>query len=1244
MNFREISKNIFQKNFSENISMSVDFIRKKFFYPENIKIHRDSIKNFSQNENFVVFECVHRLLQKGYLPDDIEIEKSWKIGHDDKSGRADICVYFNKKTLFIIECKTFGAEFKKEFKNLIQDGGQLFSYRQQEISCQWLVLYASDFSDNKIIFESKSVSCHEEIYKNASTVKDFFQIWSEKFQKQTADDVIFHDETVAYKIGVKPLRKKNLVEFKNTGIVNLYEEILRHNSVTNKQNAFDALLELFICKLADESQKNLDDEVDFQFKFGSDTYEIFIDRLQKLYHQGMEKFMQIPTTYTPLSVVENLLQQNNGANRKNLENLLKEEFNKLKFYTPNIFNFIKVLNREIFYMNGKIVREVVDEFKNYKIIGAKNLQTLGDLFEQLLDKGFKQDEGQFFTPIPITRFIWKSLPLEKIISAEKNFSVPKIIDYACGAGHFLTQGFEAINDFFAKKNISPPIFWEDKKLFGVEKNDRLSTVSKISLFMHGADKGKIKFGDGLENYPDEGITAESFDILVSNPPYAIKDFKQYLEIKNKFETLEKISQSGKEIETLFVERIAQLLKPGGIAAVILPSSILNKDGGSFVTAREKILQNFYIRAIAEFGSKTFGATGTKTNILFLEKISNPPQKFKLYEDTINIIFSQNFSDFWNDEEIFSAWLKKNNLEKKIYEKFLSREKSFYEWKNDEYFGSYYTEYVGRTPKVRTFLEKYGDGIFVLKKLGENNYCTDFIPELEKFNEKFYDFAQEIEREKIQYFAMTYKQKTLIISAPDENSAQEKFLGYTWSNRKGDEGIKVSGEGLMFKLTAAVRKSFYGEQVTIPDAQNYFYYLNLADMIDFSGANFTKIIKTTKTFEIKYTGKFPLEKLGKYITQIRGVSYKPKDLRNSLNENSVLLLRANNISDGKINHDEVQFVSKEKVSAEQIIRSGDILMSASSGSLNHVGKSAICSKDVVGETFGAFCKIIRVVKGLLPEYISIYFSTDDYREFIRVTAAGSNINNLKNEHIDNLKIPLPPIEEQKKIVAEFRAVDDEIKLQEKIILDSDGEIKEKFSEMFLTKDFPREKLGNIVYAKGGDTFQKNFQGSKNISDIPFYKVSDMNTEGNEKFMKVANNYVEEKILTNEIKATIFEKNTIIFPKVGMAIGTNKKRILSRRAAIDNNIMAIWSKTENLNLEYLFGFFNFCINLSEIANNANPPSISATNFYKILIPMPPKEKQEKFAEYVLEVETKKIIAQKKLDEMKILRENLVEKHFR
>ena len=164
------------------------------------------------------------------------------------------------------------------------------------------------------------------------------------------------------------------------------------------------------------------------------------------------------------------------------------------------------------------------------------------------------------------------------------------------------------------------------------------------------------------------------------------------------------------------------------------------------------------------------------------------------------------------------------------------------------------------------------------------------------------------------------------------------------------------------------------------------------------------------------------RLGDHISQIRGVSYKPADLRPSLSEESVLLLRANNIGAGRINHDEVQYVAKEKVSTVQLIRASDILMCASSGSLEHVGKAAICLPSIEGETFGAFCKLIRPKGDLLPEYIAAYFETDEYREIIMQLACGSNINNLKAEHIDELQIPTPPAEVQEAFVSFLRQSD------------------------------------------------------------------------------------------------------------------------------------------------------------------------------------------------------------------------------
>lgn len=530
--------NRYEKKFDTlGVSLEVDFDAKKLIYPIEIK-GGDRNDSFNAPENFVVFECVNKLLDKGYRAEHIELEKPWHLGHDGKSGRADICVIDeNGSMLFIIECKTWGKEFYKALNDTKNDGAQLFSYWQQEQSCRWLVLYASDFKDGKVDYKAPTIDCSDDanivlsakkdksirLYRDAHTTQERYQVWKDTYHKQIHDDLIFSEDSAAYKIGVKPLLKKNLQDFTpDDKIVNTFEEILRHNNVSDKENAFNRLIALFICKLVDESTKNENDEVEFQYKQGTDTYETLQDRLQRLHRDGMEKFMCEEIYYVSDDYPEWLFTTYTGSKRKKAIEDLKKTIRILKFYSNNDFAFKDVHNEELFYQNGKILVEMVQLFEKYRIVYPSKHQFLGDLFEQLLNKGFKQNEGQFFTPMPITRFIWDSLPVERMVKSERGTVYPKVIDYACGAGHFLTEAVEAIN-YFVKTDGDNS--WVRDCIFGIEKDYRLARVAKISLFMNGAGEGNIIFGDGLENSPDKSIDNGSFDILVANPPYSVKDFK-----------------------------------------------------------------------------------------------------------------------------------------------------------------------------------------------------------------------------------------------------------------------------------------------------------------------------------------------------------------------------------------------------------------------------------------------------------------------------------------------------------------------------------------------------------------------------------------------------------------------------------------------------------------------------------------------------------------------------------------------
>lgn len=140
LGFEEKSNNFYEKYYPvHNYKISVNLKNNKVFYrDDNITIEGEKVKpdgkiligektssNLNQPESFVVLEAVNRLLEKGYSPSHIHLEKKWKLGRSAKSGRADIVVYERElddegclKPLMIIECKTWGKEFEKEKQRL----------------------------------------------------------------------------------------------------------------------------------------------------------------------------------------------------------------------------------------------------------------------------------------------------------------------------------------------------------------------------------------------------------------------------------------------------------------------------------------------------------------------------------------------------------------------------------------------------------------------------------------------------------------------------------------------------------------------------------------------------------------------------------------------------------------------------------------------------------------------------------------------------------------------------------------------------------------------------------------------------------------------------------------------------------------------------------------------------------------------------------------------------------------------
>ena len=195
---------------------------------------------------------------------------------------------------------------------------------------------------------------------------------------------------------------------------------------------------------------------------------------------------------------------------------------------------------------------------------------------------------------------------------------------------------------------------------------------------------------------------------------------------------------------------------------------------SFRTAREILLQNFDFKAIVRMESSTFGKTGQPTVIMFLKKKDEPPKQYEMVQDIVEAVFTRRKLEDWEDKNVFESYLKRIDCTENDYYKVIQKCVSWDNLLEMDSFAEYVMAFM-EEPMYRDMNEKYNDGKMELAEFEEWRLRTIF--------EKIHD----LEKEKLMYFALTYKQRTLFVSMPSETKEQERFLGYRWCDRKKMEG-------------------------------------------------------------------------------------------------------------------------------------------------------------------------------------------------------------------------------------------------------------------------------------------------------------------------------------------------------------------------------------------------------------------------------------------------------------------------
>jgi type I restriction enzyme M protein len=1209
---KENASDIFIKKYSDGYTIEVDFKKEAFNYGNKIKADNKTTQNFSQDENWVVLECVDRLLEKGYKPKNITLEKTWPAGHGT-SGRLDICVTKdNGAEYLLIECKTFGREFDKELANMKKNGGQLFTYFKFSNKPDIIMLYASELNGKEVVYKNEIVKIEDDY--RAGDVKDFYDKWN----KLTKDNGVFDEWVEPYNFISKALTLSQLKPIKqedSSFIFNRFLEILRHNIVSDKPNAFNKIFTLFLCKIYDEkTNEETDNELGFQWVEGIDDDTSFQLRLTDLYKNGMKEFLEKKVTDFSEDEFEKKYKSLDASYKKSL--LL--DFKKMRLEKNNEFAIKEVYDGKSFKENAKVVKEVVELLQNFRIRYTQKQQYLSDFFELLLTTGLKQESGQFFTPVPIAQFIIKSLPIDKIVEdklqvGKRDDLLPYIMDYAAGSGHFLTESMHEIqrllNNIETKKlKAEAKSFidvwrrrhfdWALQYVYGIEKDYRLVKVGKVGCYLHGDGLANVIHSDGLANFNhpdykhklkeiDKDFNKENkqFEIVISNPPYSVSSFKNASRDYYKegdFDLYEKLTDNSSEIECLFIERTKQLLKDGGIAGIILPSSILSNTG-IYTKAREIILQYFDIVAITELGSNTFMATGTNTVTLFLRRRNN-------YESA-NLKTA--VDKFFNDLQDVTL----NGVEKPI-SKYAN-----HVWQNVSF-----TDYKSLLQKVPN------------KTITEHEIFIEYKKKIKAKNDKeFWDIILEKENEKLYYFILAYPQQVVLVKS-GEKDAEKQFLGYEFSNRRGSEGIHPIQRGKNIedctqlfdpnifdnptKASTYIYKAFKGDYDFVIDEsmrKNVSRH-QLIDMLTFDRVEFEKNISLSLKKKVKIESKWNFVKI-EDICSVHSGGTPSKNEPAFWDNGNIPWLKSEVCKEGDVltANDFITQKGLNSSSAKYLEANTTLiaLVGATKGKTAFLKFKATTNQNIAG----IFSSNENIV---LNKYLFITLKN----MYSLIISDLGQYDMLNLTQIRNIKIPLPPKNIQEEIVKEIETLE----IKEQKTKEEVATLKNSIAKLFDALSAKEDKLENIA-----SMLKRGKSAKYGNSEIQIIKSGQ--ARGFKEFDFSQKHFVEEGFVLDERK---LEKGDILINSSG--VGTAGRVTLfdlEGTYVVDSHVTILRPNKEKVLPDFILqslakiGFKNI---EAMAMGQSGQIELSITTIQNIKIPLPQLSEQKKIVSQIEKLEEK------------------------
>ena len=284
----------------------------------------------------------------------------------------------------------------------------------------------------------------------------------------------------------------------------------------------------------------------------------------------------------------------------------------------------------------------------------------------------------------------------------------------------------------------------------------------------------------------------------------------------------------------------------------------------------------------------------------------------------------------------------------------------------------------------------------------------------------------------------------------------------------------------------------------------------------------------------------------------------------------------------------------------------------------------------------------------------WFKSPDFQKLIMQLQEGGVRLYFYYDKLCMGEVSLPSLEEQRKIGKLFDTLDNLITLHQRKFEKLTNVKKSMLEKMFpqngssypeirfkgFTDPWEQRKLGDIGKARSGVGFPDAEQGG--VTGIPFFKVSDMNLDGNENEMTVANNYVTAEQIAVHRWSPITELPAIFFAKVGAAVMLNRKRLCRFPFLLDNNTMAYSLGSTKWDADFAKALFG-TVDLTSLVQVGALPSYNAGDVESMEIYLPSLLEQEQIGGFFKQLDTLITLHQRELEKLQNIKKSMLEKMF-